>query len=386
MSKFKFRGVKNPFNKGSKKSKRHEPQEDWDDEDEYYEDELEDDEYYEDDLEDDEYYEDDLDEDEYYEEELDESPSGYKNKSEEERIEEQYNRNYETQNHDEGFSEFDEDYSLEGDLDLGDLVDEFDDRTLNRQYEDTKWYEKTLNVFIAALVTAAVITMVWGFGGDYILEFMGISQDYVEDQDIIGRLDRYQNEVVDQVDNIINPEDDIAEEERVEIKEPDEIPVVIGPGLYRIGKDIHPGQYFVQKGSEINKYAGEFEFVNDQSAPQMYGANTIDNFVEGMYVDIIEGAVTLNSERPKTDVMVNQTVVLEGGNHYVVGIDLPAGYYKVISSSYQKGVKITIGGAIEGQEEKVDVDRQNYVKLAQGNLVQVSDMSLFTRIPMEFIY
>lgn len=381
MSKFNFRGVKNPFNKGSKKSKRHEPQEEWDDEDEYYEDELEDGEYYEDELEDDEYYEDD-----YYEDELDDSPSGYKNKSEEERIEEQFERNYETLNHDEGFSEFDEDYSLEGDLDLGDLVDEFDDRTHNRQYEDTKWYEKTLNVFIAALVTAAVLTMVWGFGGDYILDFMGISQEYVENQDIIGRLDRYQNQVVDQVDNIINPDEVIEEESRVEVKEVEEVPVVIGPGLYRIGQDIHPGQYFIQKGSELKKYAGEFEFVNDQPMEQVYGANTLDNFVEGMYVDIIEGAVTLNSDRPKTDVKVNQTVVLEGGNHYVVGIDLPAGYYKVISASYQQGLKVTIGGAIEGQAEKVDVKRQNYLKLAQGNLVQVDKKALLTRLSMDFVY
>ena len=375
MAKFKFGGGKNPFSKKQKKAKQ-QYNEEWDDEDEYYEDELDEDEY----------YEDDLDEDEYYEDELDESPSGYKNKSEEERIEDQFNRNYEIQNHDEGYSEFDENYSLEGDLDLGDIVDEFDERTQNRDYTETKWYEKTLNVFIAAVVTTVVVVFVWGFAGDYILDFMGIGQEYVEKQDIGGRLDRYQNEVIDQVDQIINPDVVIEEESRVEVKEVEEVPVVIGPGLYRIGQDIHAGQYFIQKGSQIKKYAGEFEFVNDKSMEQVYKANTIDNLTEGMYVDLLEGAMTLNSDRPKTDVMVNQTVVLEGGNHYVVGIDLPAGYYKVISASYQKDVSLTIGGLIEGQEEKVDVKRQNYVKLAQGNLVQVSGMSLFTRVPMEIIY
>lgn len=385
MAKFKFGGGKTPFSKKQKKTKQ-QYNEVWDDEDEYYEDELDEDEldedeYYEDELDDDEYYE-----DEYYEDELDESPSGYKNKSEEERIEDQFNRNYEIQNHDEGFSEFDENYSLEGDLDLGDIVDEFDERTQNREYTETKWYEKTLNVFIAAVVVTIVVVFIWGFAGDYILDFMGIGQEYVEKQDIGGRLDRYQNEVIDQVEQIINPDDVIEEESRVEVKEVEEVPVVIGPGLYRIGQDIHVGQYFIQKGTKLKKYAGEFEFVNDQPMDQDYGANTIDNLTEGMYVDLLEGAMTLNSDRPKTDVMVNQTVVLEGGNHYVVGIDLPAGYYKIISASYQKKVKLTIGGIIEGQEAKVDIKRQNYVKLAKGNLVQVDGMSLFTRVPMEFIY
>lgn len=385
MAKFKFGGGTNPFSKKQKKTKQ-QYNEEWDDEDEYYEDDLDEDELDEDELDEDEYYEDDLDEDEYYEDELDESPSGYKNKSEEERIEDQFNRNYEIQNHDEGYSEFDEEYSLEGDLDLGDIVDEFDDRTQNRAYTETKWYEKTLNVFIAAVVSTIVVVFIWGFAGDYILDFMGIGQEYVEKQDIGGRLDRYQTEVIDQVEQIINPDEVIEEESRVEVKEVEEVPVVIGPGLYRIGQDIHAGQYFIQKGTQLKKYAGEFEFVNDKSMDQMYGANTIDNLTEGMYVDLIEGAMTLNSDRPKTDVLINQTVVLEGGNHYVVGIDLPAGYYKVISASYQQKLKLTIGGVIEGQEAKVDIKRQNYVKLAQGNLVQVDVMSLFTRVPMEFIY
>lgn len=313
-------------------------------------------------------------------------PVGYKNKSEEDKIQEQYDRNYDLLNHDEGFSEYDEDISLEGDLDLGDLVDEFDDRTQNRSYVETKWYEKTVNVLIASAVATALLAVIWGFGGDYILEFMGISQEYVENQDIVGRLDRYQNEVVDEVDRIINPEDAIEEEQRAGMQEGVEIPVVIGPGLYRVGQQIHAGQYFVQKGSKIKKYANEFDFVNEKAGEQYYGANTIDTLGEGMYIEILEGAITLNSDRPKTDVQINQTVVLEGGNHYLVGVDLPAGYYKVVPQTYQQGIKITLSGVLEGQDPKVDVKRQTYIKLAEGTLVQLSATSLFTRVNMEYIY
>lgn len=311
---------------------------------------------------------------------------GYKNKSEEDKIQEQYDRNYEVLNHDEGYSEYDEDISLEGDLDLGDLVDEFDDRTQNRTYVETKWYEKTVNVLIASAVTTALLAVIWGFGGEYILDFMGISQEYVENQDIVGRLDRYQNEVVDEVDRIINPEDAIEEEQRAGMQEGVEIPVVIGPGLYRVGQEIHAGQYFIQKGTNLNKYANEFDFVNEKAAAQYYGANTLDTLTEGMYVDILEGAITLNSDRPKTDVQVNQTVVLEGGNHYLVGVDLPAGYYKVVPQTYQKGIKLTLSGVLEGQDPKVDVKRQTYIKLAEGTLVQLDNTALFTRVEMEFIY
>lgn len=313
-------------------------------------------------------------------------PIGYKNKSEEDKIQEQYDRNYDLLNHDEGFSEYDEDISLEGDLDLGDLVDEFDDRTQNRTYVETKWYEKTVNVLIASAVATALLAVIWGFGGDYILEFMGISQEYVENQDIVGRLDRYQNEVVDEVDRIINPEDAIEEEQRAGMQEGVEIPVVIGPGLYRVGQEIHAGQYFVQKGSKIKKYANEFDFVNEKAGEQHYGANTLDNLGEGMYIEILEGAITLNSDRPKTDVQINQTVVVESGNHYLVGVDLPAGYYKVVPQTYQKGVNVTINGALEGQAPEVDVARQTYVKLGEGNLLQVGSTALFTRVNMEFIY
>lgn len=359
LAKFTRKGLKNPFKKG----KNVEPYDE-------YEDGLEDD----------------------YE---DEGPQGYKTKSEEERIADQADRVYETQNHDDiGYSEFDEDYAEEGDLDLDDILDEFDDRTKNRVYANTKWYEKTLNVFIAAIMATVVLALVWNLGGGYLMDYLGVGQQFIEDQDITGRLTRYQTGVVEEVDRIINPEDVIVEEDRVEMKEETEVPVVIGEGRYLIGRDIPQGTYLVQKGSKIKKYVGEFEYVsddpfntNDTVNGQVFGANTLDTLTDGMYVTILEGYITLNEGRLVNEIKVNQTVVVQSGNHYVVGVDLPAGYYKVTPVQLQaRNLAVTIGNPIEGQQEKVDVARQSYITLALGNTLQVGATALFTRVAMEFVY
>ena len=116
--------------------------------------------------------------------------------------------------------------------------------------------------------------------------------------------------------------------------------------------------------------------------------NTLVTLMEGQYLTVVNGGYVLNATRTPQDVKINESIVLEAGNHYTVGIDFPPGYYRVVSTNYRTEAKFTLNNINEdlGQGNEVIAERQNYTKFAQGNVVIPNGDVLLTRVDSQHIY
>lgn len=352
--------------------------------DEVYEDELYDDEVYEDD----QYEESELDEEDYtdtYQEDSDDYYNGE-------------------------IGEFDEPLLDEPDdlLDDGLTLDDIDeaDATDGHNYEATKWYESMVNVVLASVVVGSLLVGVWYFAGDSILGMLGVGQNYIQEQDLGGRLERYQQDIQAEIDGVISPTVESEQEVNKDITpvdgEPDiELADSAGPGTYFVGVDIKPGNYLMGTGSTYSKYPDEYALMNDDPIESTRDAKRLDEGIfhnptksnkvhtlaEGTYIVIEEGGMVYNNTRTPRDMKINESAILLKGNHYTVGIDIPAGYYKVIATTRKTGTAIKIQNPNEElQLKEYKADRQTYAQLIRGNIIEVTEDSILTRVDMSFIY
>ena len=352
--------------------------------DEVYEDELYDDEFYEDD----QYEESELDEEGYSDTYQDDSDDYYNGE----------------------IGEFDEPLLDEPDdlLDDGLTLDDIDeaDATDGHNYVATKWYESMVNVVLASVVVGSLLVGVWYFAGDSILGMLGVGQNYLQEQDLGGRLERYQQDIQAEIDGVISPTVETEQEANINITPVDgepakELADSAGPGTYFVGVDIKPGNYLMGIGSTYSKYPDEYALMNDDPIESTRDAkrsddgivhkptktNKVHTLVEGTYIVIEEGGMVYNNTRTPRDMKINESAILLKGNHYTVGIDIPAGYYKVIATKRRTGTAIKIQNPNEElQLKEYKADRQTYAQLIRGNIIEVTQDSILTRVDMSFVY
>lgn len=326
--------------------------------------------------------------------------------------------------------QYDEQYDEELDeieeltLDDIDAIDEGDGHV----YATTKWYESTLNVVIASVVAGSLLVGTWYFAGDAVLDLFGIGQSYVEEQDIGGRLERYQQDIQGEIDGLIKPDvgmedgsvsselpvdpvtglpvaPSATESGTVVTTTPiqsEQIPDKAGPGTYLVGVDIKQGSYLMGTGSTYSKYADEYSLMNDDPIESTRDkkrsegnnivhrptkANKVHTLLAGTYIVIEEGGMVNNVTRPPSDMKINESVVLLNGNHYTVGIDIPAGYYKIKAVQLNTKTQLDIKNpTLELQMAKYKADRQTYVQLIKGNIFEVDNDTVLTRVDMDFVY
>lgn len=271
------------------------------------------------------------------------------------------------------------------------------------EYEETKTSESILNIIIFAVLIGLLTATGWHFFGDNIKEYIGMGTEYINEQDIDERLDRYREDISSEINRAKDKE---IEEELEQIDLADS-PKKIDAGPYLVGYDIVPGQYLFSEGTTYSIYEDEYALVNDNPKDSTRGrnnsidpndskpleANKVIKLKQGEYVTIHGGVAVRNNDRESTDVKINESVVVESGNNYTVGIDFPAGYYRVVAVKYQSGTSIKrekdgkndeIGGI--KPETSTQIKRQSYIKLNDGAIVTFQKDAILTRVDKGFIY
>lgn len=271
-------------------------------------------------------------------------------------------------------------------------------------YKKTKWYESTLNVVLAVVAVVALGFGVWQLFGTQIAGIFGIGTEYVIEQDLEGRYNQYQQDIKDEVDSIL--QEDVVIDEAKNVN-PLGLPESFGKGTYLVGVDVAADTYLVSQGSIYVIYDDEYALINEnpniglstlnnrwdasmgeEAKYKPRETNTLVTLMEGQYLTVINGGYVLNATRTPQDVKINESVVLEAGNHYTVGIDFPPGYYRVVSTNYRTETKLTLNNINEdlGQDDEVIAERQNYTKFAYGNVVIPNGDVLLTRVDSQHIY
>lgn len=271
-----------------------------------------------------------------------------------------------------------------------------------REYKGQSALGGAINVAVAVAVLMVVLGGIWYFFGDNIQRMVGINTEIMVDT-----AQREREDIEREIEMLRNPQDFESEEAvdpMIQNIDYDALPDEIGVGIHLVGLDIRPGTYLLTKGTAFQYYASELDlaqgrpsggtlnedWVEGDPEESRYSAilgNQLMTLTEGQYIEIIDGGMVWNALRPQQEVKINESVILLASNDYVVGQDLPAGYYRLLSTELQSGVGLEISNTITEQDNMTySAERQTYVILLEGNVIRPDGDAILTRVDKQFTY
>lgn len=148
-----------------------------------------------------------------------------------------------------------------------------------------------------------------------------------------------------------------------------------GAGMYKVGTDIEAGEYFVYCTSKVSCYMQ----VSSDSSGKMDSIVTNSNFDTFMFVTVEDGQylqVTRGKFVKAADAKVPgaDSNNVYGAGMYRVGIDIPAGEYKVTNTSEVRcyvEVRSDSYGSLKGIVSNDNIDTFAYITVAEGQYLTV---------------
>lgn len=261
-----------------------------------------------------------------------------------------------------------------------------------------------------AIITAMVVTLsfgTWMLFGDQIMNWFGFSSEVIMDS-----TDQQRSDIEREIELLTKKEDDSVVEEVdpvIQNVDVNSLENEIGEGVYLVGVDIKEGVYLMTKGSAFNYYNNEVALASKQRSGGTYNSNYKEGDPEeteykgllgnqfitlskGQYIEIVDGGMVYNDSRPSNEVKINESVILLKAHDYKVGQDIPAGYYRVLSTELQKGVNLGISNKAKVGDESLqrdkegEGDRQTYTVLIDGNILRPTGDVILTRVSKSFVY
>lgn len=148
-----------------------------------------------------------------------------------------------------------------------------------------------------------------------------------------------------------------------------------GAGMYKVGTDIEAGEYFVYCTSKVSCYMQ----VSSDSSGKMASIVTNGNFDTFMFVTVEDGQylqVTSGEFVKAADAKVPgaDSNNIYGAGMYRVGIDIPAGEYKVTNTSEVRcyvEVRSDSYGSLKGIVSNDNIDTFAYITVTEGQYLTV---------------
>lgn len=148
-----------------------------------------------------------------------------------------------------------------------------------------------------------------------------------------------------------------------------------GEGMYKVGKDIPAGEYWIIATEK--DYSGYFCVSSDSSGDSIIFNENFDTWVyatvkDGEYIEITRAEMCPADKAP--DMHFNSSAVLEGV--YKVGKDIPAGEYKlVVAETGNDGYYAVLSSSYDYSDNIVsnnNFSNNAYVTVQNGQYLQIS--------------
>ena len=148
-----------------------------------------------------------------------------------------------------------------------------------------------------------------------------------------------------------------------------------GEGMYKVGKDIPAGEYWIIATEK--DYSGYFCVSSDSSGDSIIFNENFDTWVyvtvkNGEYIEITRAEMCPSEKAP--DMHFNSSAVLEG--IYKIGKDLPAGEYKLVAAEVgNDGYYAVLSSSYNYSDNIVANDNFSnnaYITVQDGQYLQIS--------------
>ena len=210
----------------------------------------------------------------------------------------------------------------------------------------------------------------WWFWGIIVLTLIGLLTPKDPDKDTATPAPS--ETTIEQLDNISieseksedKPQEDASEES-------DDDDIWIKAGMYKVGEEIPAGEYYIEttKGSSYfertSDSTGSFESIIENDNISTFSFVTLE---DGEYFDINNAKFTLSSNI--------DPITSKGEGMYRVGIDLPAGEYKIKAldddiMGYCAVLSSSHGGGFANIISNDNFEGEKYITVADGQYLQL---------------
>lgn len=253
-----------------------------------------------------------------------------------------------------------------------------------------KWYEKGANIVITiVIITFIVVTGLYVFR-EPIRGFIGSRSEDLRDLDLQGQVSDYQESVKD----TLNVED--GEDEEVVILEVDEVET-LPEGEYTVGVDMVAGLWVADEVL-IDVYPSKQEY-DEQKNPASSNVTRVDlrtyiSLSEGQYIVVQGGELEFNETRRPTNYNIGDTNVLIEDEYYLLGKDLPGGFYTLYNTEVledgkgrdARGASLELLNPSEEDPDSIGVERKTTVFLREGIIVIPSKDLIIERVSSDGSY
>ena len=252
---------------------------------------------------------------------------------------------------------------------------------------EPKWYEKGLNIVISIVIITVVIVSGLYVFREPIRGLIGSGTEELRELDIQGQVSDYGESVKETLKGSEDEEELDEEQEVIEVEDVESI----SEGEYVVGVDIKSGTW-VAKDVLVDIYNTKDEF-EEKKNPSGTNIKTIDlrtyiGLAEGQYVVVQGGELVNNESRPATKFNLGDTDILIEDEHYMVGKDLPEGFYTLHNANIldtkegrtPRGAKLGILNAREEDPSNIGVERKTTVFLKLGYLLSPDSDIIIERV------
>lgn len=258
---------------------------------------------------------------------------------------------------------------------------------------EPKWYEKGLNIVITiVIITVVIVTGLYVFR-EPIRGLVGTGTEELRELDIQGQVSDYGKGVKETLKGTEDEEDLGEGQEVIEVEDVESI----SDGEYVVGVDIKSGTW-VAKDVLVDIYNTKEDF-DEKKNPLGTNIQNIDlrtyiGLSEGQYVVVQGGELVNNESRPATKFNIGDTGILIEDEQYMVGKDLPEGFYTLHNTNIldtkegrkSSGASLEVLNARDEDPSSIGVERKTTVFLKLGYLVAPDSDIIIERVSADGTY
>ena len=149
-----------------------------------------------------------------------------------------------------------------------------------------------------------------------------------------------------------------------------------GEGMYRVGKDIPAGEYYVENNSE---YSGYYAVTSDANGNHIlendnFKTHTFITLEDGQYIELTRAKMTSAKNTPIFQ--FDNGVITEG--MYRVGKDIPAGNYQAIATTSDSGYYALLNNSTVNRDiiSNASFSTSRYVTLSNNQYLEITRAKL----------
>lgn len=252
---------------------------------------------------------------------------------------------------------------------------------------EPKWYEKGMNIIITIVIITVVIVSGLYVFREPIRGLIGAGTEELRDLDIQGQVSDYGEGVKETLKGTEDEEDLDEEQEVIEVVDVESV----SDGEYTVGVDIKSGTW-VAKDVLVDIYNTKEDF-DEKKNPRSSNIKYIDvrsymSLSDGQYVVVQGGELVNNATRPETKFNIGDTGILIEDEHYMVGKDLPEGFYTLHNANIldtkegrtPRGATLEVINARDEDPSSIGVERKTTVFLKIGYLLAPDSDIIIERV------